>query len=138
MTSDSATDTSALREAAETDLTRSEFARIALAAWVNVPVDQLGPEKVWIEHPNDLNRQAWDRVINALRGPLLAERDALAERVEERTKERDSCIEIAKSYMSEAIQQLERAREAEAKVQALTEERDEALAEIQKLKGAAS
>lgn len=49
-----------------TDLTRSPLARIALAAWVNVDPDKLPPEKAWIEHPNDDNRQAWERVIAAV------------------------------------------------------------------------
>ena len=48
------------------DLTRSNLARVALAAWVNVDPDQLPADKMWIEHPNDVNRQAWDRVIEAV------------------------------------------------------------------------
>lgn len=45
---------------------RTNLSRIALAAWVNVRPDQLPAEKMWIEHPNDDNRQAWDRVIGAI------------------------------------------------------------------------
>lgn len=45
---------------------RSDLAMIALAAWVNLTPDQLPQEKMWIEHPNDDNRQAWDRVVLAL------------------------------------------------------------------------
>lgn len=45
---------------------RSDLAKIALAAWVNVRPDQLPAEKMWIEHPNDENRKAWDRVIHAI------------------------------------------------------------------------
>lgn len=49
-----------------TDLTRSSLAKIALAAWCNVSPEQLPAERVWIEHPDDLNRQAWERVANAI------------------------------------------------------------------------
>lgn len=52
------------------DLTRSRLARIALAAWVNVEPDALPADKMWIEHPNDVNRQAWDRVVAALSAAL--------------------------------------------------------------------
>jgi hypothetical protein len=45
---------------------RSRLARVALAAWVNVDPDQLPADKIWIEHPNDHNRQAWDRVVAAV------------------------------------------------------------------------
>ena len=45
---------------------RSPLARLALAAWANVRPDQLPDDKAWIEHPNDANRQAWDRVVLAL------------------------------------------------------------------------
>lgn len=45
---------------------RARLAKIALAAWVNVDPDKLPAEKMWIEHPNDLNRQAWDRVVGAI------------------------------------------------------------------------
>lgn len=48
------------------ELKRTHLAKVALAAWVNVPVDQLPQEKMWIEHPCDLNRQAWDRVVSAV------------------------------------------------------------------------
>jgi hypothetical protein len=47
-------------------LTRSHLARVALAAWVNVKPDQLPQQLMWIEHPNDLNRQAWGRVVQAI------------------------------------------------------------------------
>jgi hypothetical protein len=53
-----------------TDLVRSPLARIALAAWVNVDPDKLPPEKMWIEHPSDENRKAWDRVVSALAAAL--------------------------------------------------------------------
>jgi hypothetical protein len=61
-----------LRAVAEEDLTRTELAKIALAAWVGVKPEQLPAEKMWIEHPNHDSRKAWDRVIDALRAPLLA------------------------------------------------------------------
>jgi hypothetical protein len=51
----------------ESDLERTRLAKVALAAWVNVDPDKLPAEKMWIEHPSDENRKAWDRVIEALR-----------------------------------------------------------------------
>lgn len=55
---------------------RSHMARIALAAWVNVRPDQLPAEKMWIEHPKDDNRQAWERVCEA----VIAEHERLREK----------------------------------------------------------
>jgi hypothetical protein len=60
---------SADREAIE-DLTRGDLARIALAAWVNVRPDQMPDSLDWINHPNDLNRQAWERVAVAIAAAL--------------------------------------------------------------------
>lgn len=65
----------------EGELTRSDLAKIALAAWVGVRPDQLPPEKMWIEHPNHESRLAWDRVVTAIQeasqGSVTATRSAL-------------------------------------------------------------
>ncbi|MBO9710518.1 MAG: hypothetical protein J7521_20145 [Caulobacter sp.] len=60
-------------------MTRTNLARAALAAWCGVTPDKLPPEKAWIEHPDDLNRQAWDRVVSAIledQGRQLADQAA--------------------------------------------------------------
>lgn len=60
------------------ELKRSDLARIALAAWANVRPDQLPDDLAWINHPNDLNRQAWDRVAAAIAEALSLQAPVVA------------------------------------------------------------
>lgn len=60
------------------NLERSRLARVALAAWVNVSPDQLPAAQMWVEHPSDANRQAWDRVVRALSEAVCCDVRALA------------------------------------------------------------
>lgn len=45
---------------------RSGLSRIALAAWCGVDPDKLPAEKMWVEHPNNASREAWERVVAAI------------------------------------------------------------------------
>lgn len=53
------------------DLRRSRMALVALAAWVGVESpDQLPDHMDFMNHPNDLNRKAWERVAAAIEAEL--------------------------------------------------------------------
>lgn len=100
------------------NLRRTDTAKAALAAWVGVRRDQLPADKMWIEHPNDLNRQAWDRVIAAIEAPLIIQ---LSE------------TEVALASAREASLILKGDEAAVATYAALRKERDQARADaIQK------
>ena len=56
------------------EIPRNSLALTMLCAWNNIPADQMPPE--WANHPNDQNRQAWERVAEAARKFIAEEKRA--------------------------------------------------------------
>jgi hypothetical protein len=71
-----------MTQSQDVGLERTRLAKIALAAWCNLDPDQLPPTKEWIEHPSDVNRQAWDRVVEAVSAEVRQAAEARAEALE--------------------------------------------------------